>query len=59
MIMGAIYWIWIHSLLVTYDRHILDMWCEFESDIIVVMPKGDLFSLLSFGLSAIYTHFLN
>jgi len=26
-------------------------------DVIVVMPRGDLLSLLSFGLSAIYTHF--
>ena len=59
MIIDAIYWIWIHSSLVTYDRHSLDMWCEFESDIIVVMSRGDLLSLLSFRLSAIYTHFFN
>jgi hypothetical protein len=57
MKMNATYWIWIHFSLVTYGRHSLDMWFELELDIIVVMPRRDLLSFLTFGLSAIYAHF--
>ena len=43
--------------MVTYGRHSLDMWVELELDIIVVMPRRDLLSFLTFGLSTIYIYF--
>jgi hypothetical protein len=33
------------------------MWVELELDIIVVMPRRDLLSFLTFGLSTIYIYF--
>jgi hypothetical protein len=33
------------------------MWVELELDIIVVMPRRDLLSFLTFGLSVIYIYF--
>ena len=42
------------SLFMTYGRFALDIWFELESDIIVVIPKGDLLSCMPFRLSTIY-----
>jgi len=54
--MDVAYWIWICSLGVTngsYPRYMVKP----KFDVIVVMPRGDLLSLLSFELSVMYTHF--